>query len=75
MYLRPTSDAIVSMDDSTSDDRKKGPAKTPKGAGYTTRVDGKKKLTTSLLEQQLEQAQAKLRYVLRSSILMANLGA
>jgi hypothetical protein len=60
-------------DTTTADDKKKEATKTPKGAGYTTRIDGKKKLTTSLLEQQVEQVQAKMRYVLL--LLMANLEA
>ncbi len=42
-------------------ERETNPTKTPKGEGYTVRVDGKKKLTTAVLEKQLNQAQAKLR--------------
>ena len=48
------------MEDTTADDRRKGATKTPKGAGYTTRIDVKKNLTTALLEQQVDQAQANL---------------
>jgi hypothetical protein len=36
--------------------------KTPPGQGYTRRVNGKKQLTTTLLQQQLQHTLARLRY-------------
>jgi hypothetical protein len=43
------------------DKEDKQPNKTPRGQGYTRRVNGKKQLTTTLLQQQLQHTLSKLK--------------